>query len=215
MLIALDAPMDCKDFLNPMTLKEFIGLLYDKLAARRRTIPILVDAAAFTAEDSDRFPEPQSVYNLHIKPLLQAEMKNIKLSTAMLLRLALAQIADTRMSQATYLVRRDHLLITTARGAHPELLSAPPVRFDKRPLTEALEELADLTGTTILVDGRAGDKAKTPVTASFRGTTTAVVAVQLLAESAELTAIVVDNIVFVTTREHAQRLREQMSKKAT
>jgi hypothetical protein len=212
MLNTLDAPMDCKDFLNPMTFKEFIGLMHDQLLAGGKNFPILVDTATFTAEDPDRFADPESVYNVQIRPLVPPELKNIKLSVAMMLRMALAQVPERH---ATYLVRRDHILITTASGTNPERLTAPPARFEKKPLAEALEEIAEASGATIIVDNRAGDKAKTPITAAFRGTTTAVAAVQLLAESADLTGIVVDNVLFVTTREHAQRLRAELTKKAS
>src|SRR5207253_9549329 len=94
MLDRLDAPLDVKDFLNPMTFKEFIALTYAKLAERRKDVPILVDAVAFMADDPDHFPNPEALFNSQIKPLIPQEMKNIKLTTAMTLRLALAQLAD-------------------------------------------------------------------------------------------------------------------------
>src|SRR2546421_12252094 len=50
---ALAEKVDMKDFLNQMTLKEFIGLLYEKLAAKNKEVPILVDWNAFKEETPD------------------------------------------------------------------------------------------------------------------------------------------------------------------
>src|SRR5262249_27302350 len=73
-------------------------------------------------------------------------------------------------------------------------------RFEKRPLDEALEELAELTGAPVVVDSRLGDKAKTPVTATFRNTTTLENAVRLLAEMADLQAELDDYAIVVVAK---------------
>src|SRR5262249_26461947 len=95
--------------------------------------------------------------------------------------------------------------ITTNAAAHPErlLTKAVRARFDKTPLTEALDELADLTGATIVLDGRVGDSAKTPVTARFNNTISLQDAVRLLAEMADLRVETENSILFVTSKPKA------------
>src|SRR5262249_44821825 len=83
---------------------------------------------------------------------------------------------------ATYLVRRGMVEITTGEGASPER-QAVRAAFVKRPLEEALEELSDQTGISIVLDARAGDRGRTPVTASFRSEVSLLNAGRLLAGS--------------------------------
>jgi len=109
-------------------------------------------------------------------------------------------------------------------GSEPSWLPLVNMTFDKRPLHDALKELANATGFNLLLDeAHAGDKAKTPVSATFDyvqlGT-----AVRLLADQADLKAVLLENVLYVTTvakadalqtdQEHRVRLRMQISKLA-
>jgi hypothetical protein len=60
----------------------------------------------------------------------------------------------------------------------------------------------------VVLDVRAADKAKVPVTVRFVNTPLDT-AVRLLADMAELKPYAVDNLYFVTTRENADRLTER------
>ena len=82
--------------------------------------------------------------------------------------------------------------------------------------------VADATGFTIILDkNRAGEHAKSPVTAQFRGVSLKE-AVRVLADLAELKSVVLGNVMYVTTPDHAdklaaeekQRLREQRALEA-
>src|SRR5262249_22240047 len=142
--------------------------------------------------------------------------------------------------KGTFLVRADHLEITTPKQAAVEGLRAEvwvrvseaaaaevdatepvdrrPVpivhaRFADRPLNDALEELADQAGVSILLDARrAEEKVKERVTARLINMPLDA-AVRTLADMAELRALDVDNGIYVTTKENAQNLQAEQDKR--
>jgi hypothetical protein len=121
---------------------------------------------------------------------------------------------------AAFLVRREAVEITTAAARDAEVWFQNPnaeggaarqphlplvnATFDRKPLGEALKELARQSGMNVVVDVRLAEKAKTPVTARFVNTPLDT-AVGLLADMAELKPFVLDNLLYVTTRENADR----------
>ena len=74
--------------------------------------------------------------------------------------------------------------------------------FANRPLDDALEELSDLTGVAIALDPRVGSKGKTPITARFPSETNLAQIVRVLADMADLRAVVVDTMIYVTSRDN-------------
>jgi hypothetical protein len=119
---------------------------------------------------------------------------------------------------ATFLVRREAVEITTGaalvREVWPKNYDGPRlplvnVSFDKKPLAEALKELARRGGMNVVLDARAADRAKVPVTARLLNTPLDT-AVRLLADMTELKPYAVDNLFFVTTRENADRMPERL-----
>lgn len=141
------------------------------------------------------------------------EMKNVRLSR--LLRLILRRIPAP--SGATYIVRDDHIEITTNtvqvaeiwgsyRGPYLPLVNAT---FDKLSLEDAARELADQAEFTVLVDSRAAEKAKTPVSARLLNTPLDT-AMRLLSDMADLRTVHLDNVLYVTTREKADALEERL-----
>jgi hypothetical protein len=73
-------------------------------------------------------------------------------------------------------------------------------------LAEALQQLATTTGYSIVVDGRAADKGKTPVSATLTNVPVDT-AVRVLADMADLKPVQVDNVFYVTTPENAARFQ--------
>jgi hypothetical protein len=141
------------------------------------------------------------------------KMRNVTVERA--LRKVLTRIPAT--SGSTFLVRREGVEITTGAAQAAEVwpknyngprLPLVNVVFDKKPLGEALKELARQSGMNVVLDGRAGDKVKLPVTARLLNTPLDT-AVRLLADMADLKPYPVDNLYFVTTRENADRLAER------
>src|SRR5262249_1405155 len=82
--------------------------------------------------------------------------------------------------------------------------------FDRQPLDLVLDDLSEITGVSVVIDGRAKDRVGTPITARFRNDMPLLEALRLLAESAGLKLVAVPGgpsptrALFVPTPEHAQ-----------
>jgi hypothetical protein len=134
-------------------------------------------------------------------------------------------------SGATYILRRDGIEITTEAAKiaefrnpsdhappNPEAMEAPmgspnpltlvQAEFDKRPLDEALKELADATDSNVILDVRASDKVKA-VTASLINVPLDT-AVDLLANMAGLQVVSRDRVLYVTTKENAEAMHKEL-----
>jgi hypothetical protein len=149
------------------------------------------------------------------KPISKA--KNMRLDR--ILRRVLLRVPAP--SGATFLVRPDCIEITTEAAAKQEIAgdrvgTLPPLvnqTFDKRALEVALRDVSDATEVSIILDPRAGEKAKAPLTAKFTNTPVDT-AVQVLADMAELKMVQLDNVLYVTTRENADKIRAEQEKEA-
>jgi hypothetical protein len=142
-------------------------------------------------------------------------MRNARLSTV--LRKILSRIPVP--SGAVYCVRADHIEITTGTfqaaevwgkygGPHLPLVNAT---LDKAPLEDAVKELSEQADFNVLLDNRAADKTKTPVSARFLNTPLDS-SVRLLADMADLRAVHLDNVLYVTTKENAAALEARLEK---
>jgi hypothetical protein len=89
------------------------------------------------------------------------------------------------------------------------LLPLVQASFEKRPLAEALDDLAEMTCFTIALDERrVEDKARRPVTALLLNTPLDS-AVRLLADQTELKVVLIDNTLYVTTPGNAAILHAE------
>jgi RNA polymerase sigma factor (sigma-70 family) len=118
-------------------------------------------------------------------------------------------------SGATFLIRRDHIEITTQRALRTEL-GIEEGRYlyplvweilDEMPLKAALKKLSVASGISVVLDPRAADKATTKVSARLINVPTDT-AVRLLADMADLQMVRLDNVFYVTTLENATRWRD-------
>ena len=189
----------------------------DDLLAKEK-IPYVVNAAAFAAANMDK----DAISKTEIAPF--GKMEHVSRAT-ILKRLLEAIPNDGGKARPTYLLRPDHLEITTmdaktieARGVRtpPEddiaaaMIPLPPLAyaaFEDVPLQEALKTLARTTESTIVVDPRAAD-AKTKVTAELDGVPLDA-AVQLLADMANLKLVRIANAYYVTSPQNANRLQKE------
>jgi hypothetical protein len=123
-------------------------------------------------------------------------------------------------SGATFVIRRDYIEITTAAAVQREFWSEggkgpylPLIHaaFEKTPLAEALKELADYSDFNVVLDDRVADKAKTAVSARLANVPLDT-AVRMLADTADLKPVLMDNTLYVTTRENAERLQKELPK---
>jgi hypothetical protein len=189
--------------------KETLGEVLD-LFTKRYGITFTIDDQAFKTEMVD---------DVRSKPVLERplpRMNRVRLAT--LLHKLLARVPS--QSGTTYLVRRDAIEITTMAKVAAEVwkpnytgpfLPLLSVSFDKVPLSEALRQLADQSGFNVVLDARAAAAARTPVSMDLLNTPLDT-AVGLLADSADLKPFVVDNLVYVTSRENAAKLQEERKK---
>ena len=166
-----------------------------------------VNEAAFKAEGVD------DVKAVPVAERGIPKMTDVRLDTV--LRKVLARVPA--QSGATYLVRADGIEITTGARLAQEVwgnnytgpfLPLANATFDKRPLEDALRELADAADFTILVDAKVAEKARTPVTARLTNVPLDM-AVRLLADMADLKSFLVANVLYVTSEKNAAALEKQ------
>jgi RNA polymerase sigma factor (sigma-70 family) len=149
-------------------------------------------------------------------------MKNVTL--ARLLDKILARIPVP--SGALFLIRKDHIEITTGQAVKcevglrkrhlgkpedpevsdsensPALLPLVWEKLDKVPLDKALRDIAEDSGVNVVLDPRTEKKGSTEVTTTLRNVPVET-AVEVLADMAGLTVVYRDNVVYVTTPENA------------
>lgn len=207
---ALQRPLDMREFQNPMTLKEALGLIYEHVKfqgvlGKGAGLPILIDQKAF----KDGNAEAGDLYETAIKfPPYPPKM-----TVATALQLALTQVP---VSEASYVIRRGTVVITTVMQSRLEntLKQKVTADFDRRPLEDAIHELAEQTGVSIQLDSRAlKDKQNTQVTALFRNDTSLRDALVMLADMIGLQVVELSTGVYVTSPSNAEALRKTALKK--
>jgi len=142
------------------------------------------------------------------------KMKNVRLSTVL-------NKALSRIPEATFIVRRDHIEITTEPALRRELgipngvalLPLVSGGFEKMPLDETLKVISTSTGFNIVLDAaKLDDRAVPAVTAHFDNVPVDT-AVRILAEMANLRAVLLDNVFFVTSKDSADRMQKAEDKR--
>jgi RNA polymerase sigma factor (sigma-70 family) len=186
-----------------LKLKDVFELLSDKLSAKAgRDVVILVNDQAFRAMNPDY--SLRQIFGEEVE--FPAFPRKISIETA--LRIALSKITT---GNGTYLVRAGLLEVTTFEEASPAGLLRRKVlaTFQQEPLNDALRELAEQTGASIVLDvAHAGDKATSQVTATFRHDTSLKGALEILTALAGLKLVVLeDGGLFVTTSQVAQGMQ--------
>jgi RNA polymerase sigma factor (sigma-70 family) len=186
------------------TLQEALDIL-----AKRYGFTYVIDEAAFLNVDGVADVPATEIATKPLRPL-----KNVSLATV--LRTILSRVPSP--SGATFVVGRDNVLEITNNAAVADALGgqkAPPLvqaLFTKRPLEEALRDLARDSGINVVLDVRQAEKAKTPVSATLRNVPVET-AVRVLADMAELKPVRMDNLLYVTSRDNAKRLEEEEAKR--
>jgi hypothetical protein len=191
--------------------KASLGEILDEFATQYN-LTFDVNERAFAAEgmaEADILRVPVA-----LRPL--PKMTGIRLSTV--LKKILSRLPTE--SGATFVVRPDHIEITTEAALRQELdlpyrvqrLPLVTASFDKQPLEDALKELITTTGFNIVLDSGKSEKNKATVTANLHNVPVDT-AVRILAEMADMRAVLLDNVLFVTSRETAVRLQKEEDKR--
>lgn len=116
-------------------------------------------------------------------------------------------------SGTTFLIRRDHIEITTELMVRAEL-GIPEERpllplvwdsFEDTPLVQILPRLAETSGCNVIADPKAKEKLQTKITASINNVPIDT-AVRLLANMADLSMVKLDNVFYITTADNAKKM---------
>jgi hypothetical protein len=188
------------DLDQPLTLKDALVWLHEQMEKRGIEFVVLVDADAF----KEAAPEAPDVYETQVRfPPVPKQM-----TVAQFLRFVLNRVPT---GNATFILYGDRIEITTFEHANVEVRLQTPVlaSFENRKLSDALRELSEMTGTTIIIDKRVGDKEDRLVSASFLNEVSLGGALRVLTEMADLKVVVLEGTIFVTTPAHAKTLREE------
>jgi hypothetical protein len=225
---AAPAPKAKRSLLDKLfALSMFAPIKQDRALTLKAVLDGLASAHDVPFEINERAFKFENLAAVDATPVVEnAGLPGGKMTLARRLKQVLARVPAP--SGATFLVRRDHLEITTGQFQSAELLpgeagpedevvgpalSVPLVHlaFDRRPLGEALKALAEQVDTGIVLDPRVGEKAKAPVSANLPNAPLDT-ALFLMAEMADLRAVRLDSIFFVTTPEKAKALEADWKK---
>jgi hypothetical protein len=179
----LNEPMPFVVWQNNLTLEVVLHQLEQNHGFPR----IMINHNAFKEENPDVVLD--GIGDTPIK------MPNVQgISKARVLRLILDQIPT---NNGAFLVRPDCIEILTNERSLPESQFIEGT-FQDIPLVEVLADLSERSGLSILIDARAGEKAKSRVNARFQQETNLATAVRLLADMADLKLVIVDRVLYVT-----------------
>jgi RNA polymerase sigma-70 factor (ECF subfamily) len=177
-------------------LKEALGFI-----GERYRLTILINREAFQTD--------LNVDDIEGKPINLPKLVDVKLRT--ILRVILDQV------QGDYYTTEDLLIVVPrTRSLLGEVSwQSIDVDFQQRPLSEALKELSDRTGVTVVLDARHQEKAKLQVTADLKNVPF-LTAVRVLADMADLRPVAMDNLIYVTSKENAKAIEaEETRRKGT
>jgi hypothetical protein len=187
--------------------KTTLAEALDQLA-KRYNLTFDVNEKAFRADDLEDALKVMIAENNPIPPLPNATLATV-------LRKILSRVPAK--SGAVYVIRRDHIEITTEaalrqefyadrpRGPFPPLVCAS---FERTPLAVALRELAQDSGRNVLLDVRVEKEGKTPITVDLENVPLDT-AVRLLANMAGLRSVVIDGVLYVTSIDNARVLEQE------
>jgi hypothetical protein len=164
--------------------------------SERFSMTILIDKQSFQA---DQNPE------VEIQPVKLSQLVDAKLTTAV--RATLAQVGGD------FYTKGDVLVVVPRRYIESGGVFKHPigVSFSKRPLAEALGELSDKSGATVVLDSRGQEDGKLVVTGDFHNVPVQD-AVRDLADKVGMKSVVVDNLLYVTSKKNADRLEKEKVK---
>jgi hypothetical protein len=187
--------------------KDAIELISTRLTKLNmgKEVLIVIDINAFKRENDEVTLD--SIFGEEVE--MPAIPKRLKVAT--LLRLALDKLPSRN---ATNLIRGGVVEITTVQKASPAGLLKQKVaaNFAGTPLKDAIQELSEMTGATVVLDQRAADKLKQSVTVTFHHDTTLGAALRMLADMNDLKLVVLEGGLYITTPQNAAALRREQEK---
>jgi hypothetical protein len=201
---------------------KFNGFEADPKMMLQEALDHLADRFDLTFDVNEAAFKAEMVEDMLAKPVAERAIpKMIDVSLDTVLRKILARVPAE--SGVTYVVRDDAIQLTTVAQFRAEVwgkdyqgpyLPVVELAVTNCPLQDALSDLADVGDFNIVLDARAGEAARHPVTATFK-TTPVDTAARVLADMAGLKPILVENVLYVTTPENAARPEREPGKRAS
>jgi hypothetical protein len=187
------------------TLQDALDYLAD-----RYDLSFDIDESAFVRRDGKGLGNIQISEN---RPILQMRAASLD---AVLNKILSRLPPDT---EPTFLVQRRGIVITSKKAASKLVLGdeskpLPPLvhaKYENRPLQEALNDIAHRADVNVVLDNSIAEKAGETVSARFMNTPVDS-AVRVLADRYNFTSLRMDNVIYVTTRERAAKLREDIER---
>lgn len=200
---ALTADLETRDFHTPMTLRDFVQLIYEKFGAMGKDVPVVVDVGSFRQDNPDVGDLWEAQVRLHHTP------KRLQFGRMM------QQIVDQLPAPASVLVRNGAVEIVSRESTTMPVMLFQKVltRFDRAPVAEVMRQLSEKSGVSIIIDPRVDKKKDAAISAEFRGDITLESALRLVANMADLKIVLMDRGVFVTTPENAATLERELEKR--
>jgi hypothetical protein len=202
---------------------DFLGI-DDPDTKLSEALDLLNKITGLTFEINEQAFRDEMIDDVTVKPLGREIRKATGVSAGTVLRRILARIPTS--TGTTFVVRGGAVEVTTRRYASPSqwrrveedsaqddglaskvIVPQTSIDFDKRPLRDALQEIADATGVNIVVDPRTQERGKATVTATLQNADVDTV-LKLLADTADLQVVLVNDVFYVTTKENVKVLRE-------
>jgi hypothetical protein len=200
---------------------KFPAVEQDKNTSLEQVLAALGKTADVSFEINERAFKIEQLINVEQSAVVEsAGLPGRETTLARRLKQVLARVQVP--SGATFLVRRDHIEITTLNQVNAALGSDAPrqplddaaeikpievplvhLLVERRPLEDVLRTLADQSDSSIMLDVREGEKGKKLVSANLLNAPLDS-ALFLLGEMAELRLVRLDNVYYLTTPEKAQ-----------
>ena len=195
----LQTQMDMKQLQksNPMKLRKVLRIIHEELRKRGKDLPFLINTAAFRYENPDA-PVEDSKFKFPKSPA--------KMELSRVLRILLSQV---NTQNATFVVRPDHIEITTFYNAHPSTqlgYSMPIMIRNNVSRLKLLREIFERTGIDIVIDPQQAHKLRHKISAIFVNDVTIGTAIKRICSPVGLSVVVIDRTVWITTPEEAKIL---------
>ncbi len=199
-LADLQVEMNSQPFRETIKLSDFLALMHDQLQARGKAVSFVVAEEAYRDENADApalLDQQITLRNLPAKAsanhLLRQALKQMPMKSAFVIRAGKVEIVPLSRTAKEYMLNQTF-----------------HVDFSERRLDQALEELSELTGVSIIVDVRAKQKLQTAITARFHDDVALQDAVRMLTDMAELKVVYLVTGLYITTPEHAPVMRKEL-----
>lgn len=178
-------------------LQDALELISDKY-----DLTIFIDEEAFKKEEATKLQAERK--EVGVRPIVLPKANDVKLQFVLTTLLG--------QGDADFLIKDNMITVVPrdwVKGGMP-IRQPVDVDVDNGTLQEVFEELSDHTGVSIVLDDRVGEPTKKNLTARFhRGPL--VTAVSVLADMRSLRAVLLGNLLYVTTKENAALFDKQQA----